>query len=340
MDWMRSYMSNRRQSVRMNGVMSKRIIVPHGVPQGSKLGPLLFIVYINDIIKIVDKCKVHLFADDTLIYIIGKNVCEMSDILNAELRNISSWLCTNKLKLNASKTKAMWMNNKSVVDLSRINLIIDNNRIEVVSNIKYLGIVLDNKLDFKEHVNYIIKKIARKVGVLSRLKNILSRRAKIMIYNVVVLPHYNYCATILNMANLESKKKLQILQNRAMRIILGVNRFRNIKSMLEELKWLCIKDSLNLSSLCFIYKLENKLLPIYFDRYRIKYSDIHSYNTRNKEKIVVSRIRKTRTAGGVLHRGVQMYNSLPETLKCVKTTGEFLRGAKRHLYGDLGSKIK
>jgi Reverse transcriptase (RNA-dependent DNA polymerase)/Endonuclease-reverse transcriptase len=190
--WFESYLNDRYQYAEMNGISSDRVKVEWGVPQGSRVGPLLFILYINDMVHVIRKCKIHLFADDALMYISDKcpdNICKW---LNEDLKNVSDWLNSNKLKLNIKKTKVMWINERS----NRVNEIRMNGEVlEVVKNIKYLGVMIDDRMKFDLHADYIIKKMARKIGVLNRLRSTLSTKAKTLVYSAIISPHVTYCST-------------------------------------------------------------------------------------------------------------------------------------------------
>ena len=176
--------------------------------------------------------------------------------------------------------------------------------------------------------------MARKVGVLCRLRSILSVRAKVIIYNAIVRPHIVYCATVLNMLSGSEIAKLQMLQNRAMRAILRTNRFRSIKSMLEELEWLNVRDELTVSILVFIYKLDKGMLPTYFNSYVVRGKDVHSYSTRIKDNLVISKFKKSKTARGVFRKGVLLYNALPERVRGSRTVDAFLRAMRKYLCGN------
>lgn len=165
-------MSNRGQIVKCGDKVTEMKYVEYGVPQGSILGPLLFILYINDIGTILKKSKYHLFADDTVVYVSGTNVTRLVETLNSELKNLSNWLTANKLKLNVEKTKAMVLSRDK--DMGQLDIRIDRQSVEIVSKIKYLGIIVDNTLKFGENVDYVCKKISQKLGVLNRCKKFLS----------------------------------------------------------------------------------------------------------------------------------------------------------------------
>lgn len=156
LQWFKSYLTNRKQITKVNGVKSDETDNEFGVPQGSILGALLFIIYINDMPNILEKCEIVMYADDTLIYAKGDTEEQCTDNLTHDMNNINNWLKMNKLKLNESKTKIMEINMNCNV-IFKIN----NETIENVKQIKYLGFVIDKELKFK-HVEYICKKIGKK----------------------------------------------------------------------------------------------------------------------------------------------------------------------------------
>ena len=156
--WFECYLKNRRQRVRCEQVFSSELPINVGVPQGSILGPLLFVIYINDMSKIFKYCKYHFFADDTIIYIDGNNPGELVGKINYDLELVSKWLETNKLKLNIAKTKGMLISNQQNFKLFKdINqsFNLQGVNLSLVSEIKYLGVIVDCNLNFKSHVDYI-----------------------------------------------------------------------------------------------------------------------------------------------------------------------------------------
>ena len=166
----------RTQSVCTNGVLSEPQPIPFGVPQGSVLGPLLFIIYINDLPLVVRGCSVVLYADDTLSYFASESVSEIQAQFNSDLTNVLSWHHANFLILNLGKTKIMLVithqrtagaNNK-VIDIS-------NTRLERVHNFKYLGVLLDTTLSWKGHVEYIGNKISSGLVILRRARKVLPK---------------------------------------------------------------------------------------------------------------------------------------------------------------------
>ncbi|RYX86065.1 reverse transcriptase family protein [bacterium] len=168
--WFESYLKNRRQTVKIGDITSNDRENNLGVPQGSILGPLLFILYINNICKCLKHCIIKMFADDTLVYIIADSIEEAIQKLNEDLEILFDILCQNKLKLNVDKTKMLLVSNKNI-DKSNVNVFMNGSKLELVSEIKYLGVIIDENLKFDKNIDYVCKKIGKKVNVLSRLRN-------------------------------------------------------------------------------------------------------------------------------------------------------------------------
>lgn len=218
-NWFEGYLGGRSQQTKVNGYISDQIANDLGVPQGSVLGAILFVLYINDMPRQLRSAFINLFADDTLIYLHGKNIGVMRNEMNNELERMNQWLKLNRLKLNISKTKVMLLGNASMKS-SVSSIIMDGEVLGIEREFKYLGVMLDEKLSFKANLDYVCKKVARKVGVLARLARNLNIGARMSIYKSVISPHFDYCSSLLYLGDASSFDRLQKLQNRAMRAIL------------------------------------------------------------------------------------------------------------------------
>lgn len=193
-NWFEGYLNGRSQQTRVNGYTSDQISNDLGVPQGSVLGAILFVLYINDMPHQLLNAFINLFADDTLIYLHGKNIDVVRDEMNKELERICQWLKLNKLKINISKTKVMVLGKTSMK--SALNSIkVDGEVLGMESEFKYLGVILDDKLNFKANTDYVCKK----VGVLARLARNLTIGPRMSIYKAVIGPHFDYCSTLLSL---------------------------------------------------------------------------------------------------------------------------------------------
>lgn len=322
LQWFSSYLAQRTQKTKVGEVFSSFMFNNLGVPQGSVLGPILFILYINDFGKVLKYCSCKFFADDTAIYISGKNINEIIWKLNSDLKNVSNWLNINKLKINVEKTVYIVIKNK-ITDNSEINVIINNTKLEQVSETKYLGIIIDDKLDFKKNLDYVVKKMSKKINFLSRISNKLTPITRTKIYTSIVASHIEFCSSILFLSNETDLKKLQLLQNRGMRILLGCNKYTSIKSMLDCLGWMTIKQRVNFNTIVLIYKIINNLLPNYLTN-KINYvKDGHNYNLRTNEHFKLKFFNNKKNENNLYYKGMQMYNKLPIEIKNAKNIKSF-----------------
>jgi hypothetical protein len=279
------------------------------------LAALLFIIYINDLKKICSHIEINFFADDTLLYVAANNVKEAESIMQEEMARIYEWLCRNKLKLNASKTKMMILTNKKNVNKDEIKIEIENDKIERVSTIKYLGIMIDDRLNMHENVQFLCKKIAKKINYLARLGNKVNDYNKVTIYNAIVAPHFEYCSSMMLLCTNDDLVKLQKLQNRAMRIILRVGRRTRINDMLVTLNWMCIKQRIVFNSLLLIHKMRMNAVPQYLCKKLQYVRDVHNRELRNMNDLRPIDVRKSSTRRMLLYRGVHWYNELNENVK-------------------------
>ena len=325
LEWFRSYLNDRYQKTKYGSIISSKEETIHGVPQGSVLGPLLFILYINDIKSSINNCLINLFADDAMLYVYDKNVNTIENYLNADIAAMQNWMSLNKLKVNSNKCKCMLINSKRNSEALNINIYIDNSKLEQVSEIKYLGVIIDNKLNFKAHVQYIIKKVAKKINFLSRISNIISTLAKITVYKSIIAPHFEYCGTILYFINESDIATLQKLQNRAMRIILHCNRYTPIELMLDTLKFMSVKQRICYNTLLFIFKIKEGMFPKYLVD-RIQYTrERHDYETRQRDNFYIPFRKKTFTQNYIYYNGLKMFNALPSDIKIIHNLNQFRR---------------
>lgn len=327
LSWFKNFLIGRTQCTKVNKSISDATQIHIGVPQGSILGVILFLLYINDISTALNYCKVSLFADDTLIYIVGDDIGDCERKMNIDLDNLFNWLNMNKLKLNVSKTKCMVIGYTSM--LMNPHIKINNDEIECVKSIKYLGVIIDSKLNFNEHCDYVCKKIAKKLAFLGRIRSKVSKACAINIYNTIILPHFNYCSTILFLCNQQQLQRLQILQNRGMRIILKCGIRTHIRDMLNKLKWMNIRNCLTYNALVLIFKLKNNLLPSYMQRH-IDYVGGYYY-LRNRGDFRLPLYRKTSTQNSLLYKGTQVFNNLPSNIKNELRLSIFKKKIKEHL---------
>ena len=284
--WFESYLSDRKQYVQFNDSTSSYSSISTGVPQGSILGPLLFIIYMNDIANVTNKFHFTLYADDTSLvepictFTTGTNRnFETSDSINSELSLITDWLCLNKLSLNAKKTKMMIFHHRQRnISKINLNLIINNTEIEQVKEFDFLGIMIDECMTWNSHINKIAGKISRVNGVLSRLKRFVPSDILKMIYNALIQPHLNYGVLLWG----KNITRIQKLQKWSVRSITLSKYNAHTDPLFIKLKLLKIQDIYSLCLLKFYHKYKNNLLPGFFTgMFEVIYPS-HNYATRQR----------------------------------------------------------
>lgn len=287
----------------------------------------MFILYINDLPSHLVTAFINLFADDTLVYMHGNNIDEITNRMNNELERINQWLRINKLKLNVSKTKVMVVRHQSLK--AAVNSIsVDGEEIEMVDQMKYLGVLIDNNLEFKDNVDYVCKKTAKKVGVLSRLSRNLTMGARMSIYKSIIAPHFDYCSSLLFLGDQSTFDRMQLIQNRAMRAVLQCKKLTPISFMLESLDWLSVKQRVYATTLTFIFKLRCGLLPQYLMEMVTFNGDIHRHHTRGRNDFHLVSRRSGKERNSLFHKGLILFNSLPRDLKSENSESVFKRKLK------------
>ena len=215
-----SYLNNCSQFVNINNKLSKKLIIKHGVPQGSNLGPLLFLIYINDLPNALS-CHTTLFADDTCLLIQAKDVSTFQKRSNNELSKIQQWMNCNKLTLNPNKTQALLIPSSRQQVISTIKLHLNNELIKPIEAAKYLGITLDSQLKFDIYISKLLTKISRSIGVMSKIRHYLPKTVLLNLYFALIHSQLLYGIAVWGSTYQTLINKLQVLQNKAMKMIEG-----------------------------------------------------------------------------------------------------------------------
>ena len=217
---MESYLAERQQAVTLNGATSSYKHLAYGVPQGSILGPLLFVLYINDIPHIHKLVKFILYADDANIIITGNNAHEIISKYRELGEALVNWVDGNGLMLNIGKTKYMIFSNIGIGELSDFKPAINNIPIERKTTAKFLGVLISENLHWTEHIKSLKTKMSRNCGMLYKMKGILPQKAMLTLYHSFIQSHLNYCSLVWGLGTKNSIRGLFICQKKAMRALI------------------------------------------------------------------------------------------------------------------------
>ena len=282
-DWFKSYLTNRKQCVSILGFESSYKTIEYGVPQGSVLGPLLFLLYINDLNRSIKNSDTYHFADDTNLLNINDSFFSMQAKLNKDLKGLYRWLLANKISLNAAKTELVIFR-KPLQKIPPIKLKINGNRIAQTNKVKYLGVYLDEFLDGSVHCIELQKKLQRANGMIAKTRHFLPNDSKALlsIYHSIFASHMVYGCQVWGQSDSKFVKKIQVLQNNALRLITFADSFRDhISHLYKNLNILKFRDYVSLQNLLFIHDYFNSKLPACFTGYFTLLTDVHDHITRN-----------------------------------------------------------
>ena len=264
LSFLKSYLSNRSQKCQIQGSVSSEKLIKCGVPQGSILGPLFFLLYINDLPQCLYKTKPRLFADDTNLTAFGDSITDLEAAVNSDLENIRKWLIANKLSLNVAKTEFMLIGSKQLIkSISnlQLNVKIENETVKQVYESKTLGVTIDQHLSWKSNTENICKKITSGISALRRLKEVADKQTLLSVYNAIVRPYFDYCCEVWDVFGETQSKRLQKLQNRAARIIMNMTNDTDHSIALQALGWKPLKTERKKAKAKIMYKLLNKMGP-------------------------------------------------------------------------------
>lgn len=326
-EWFKSYLADRVQCVGWKGELSVPNPVTIGVPQGSILGPLFFILFVNDYPKCLKYCNTTIYADDTSTDVCDKSIDVIEFKLTQDLYNSIQWMNQNKLTMNLKKTQCMVIGTSQ--RLSKVNNIcikIDDVTLENVKDAKLLGVTIDQSLTWSTHLNLLGKKISKKLGVLRRLRCFMSNDALLKVYNSIIFPHFNYCCTVWcsskNKSNMDCIFKLQ---KSAARIILNVHDFRTPSNeMFSLLRWMPISDYFIFRKLILIFKVLHNLTPSYMNVFRY-ISTVSTRNTRGSSDnlLYVPSCRTEYYKRSFTFSGTRLWNELPKEIRECLTLSSF-----------------
>ena len=312
LEWFHSYLYDRKQFVHYNGEDSDMKTIRCGVPQGSVLGPLLFIIYTNDLPDILQMSTSILFADDTTIYQSSTNIPDLYSNMNIELNNLTDWFGANKLSLNISKTNYMLFSNVLANNSNNMELKLGNTIISKCNNVKFLGVYIDSKLKWDEHINRTKLKISKSFFALNKTKHILPRKNLISLYYTLVYPHLMYGITLWGAAYDIYINKLCVAQKKIIRIIAGAQYNAHTDPLFKKFNILKLSDIYKLQISKYVLAFLQNKLPQALQNIFVISSTVHGHNTRHCTSLKLNPYKfKTRlTNHSILKMGPDIWNKI------------------------------
>ena len=285
-------------------------LVRQGVPQGSVLGPLFYIIYANDLVNTVKNCKVALYADDTVLYTACNNFQNSVNNMQRDIDSISTWCYENGISANTEKTKVMvFGSSHSLKSVPEFEILFDEVPLKTALSYKYLGVTLDNQLNFNLHVNKLIASVSAKLKQFQRMRSFLNVKAALLVYKSMMLPVLEYGDIFLSATTLKNRKRLQVLQNKGLRCALN----KGIESSTDELH-----AEARLLKLRF--RREQHVLNFMFDKstdplnLKARLENMVVTRSQQKKQLRIKKPNTEKFKKSLTYRGPKKWNALPKEM--------------------------
>ena len=338
LNWFRSYLSDRSQSVTVNGTFSNSVPLVYGVPQGSVLGPILFNIYITPLANLIRSHQIpfHIYADDSQKYAIFdlKDYFQTVSKMESLASDIRVWFRVNKLKGNDSKTEVLIMSSKFSPLPTEFNvpLTVGNCSIKPVESVRNLGVTLDKHASFELHVKNIATSAFLKIREIAYYRKFLTFESAKTLIHAYVTGIIDYCNSLLYGLPNTQIKRLQSVLNTAARVVTMTRKFDHISPVLYELHWLPVKFRIQFKLILLVFKSLNGLAPQYLSDKLVLKSN-KKLRSGNQMLLVVP-LSRTKFYGdrSFSVAGPRLWNNLPKSLRLIKSISIFKTSLKTHLF--------
>jgi hypothetical protein len=335
LQWFTSYLSGRSFSVTANQIRSESADLLCGVPQGSVLGPVLFLLYLIPLGKIIQRfsdVSFHLFADDIQLYCCFKpsEICKLNSLLLC-LVEIKKWLSDNFLQLNADKTETLII--APEVAIPGIKQYLGDLGQSAKPSLRNLGVILDKDMSLVQHCKQLTRNCFFQLRKISKLRNMVSRNDMELIIHAFVSSRLDYCNSLFSCLNQKELSRLQLIQNSAARILTRTNRRSHISPILKELHWLPVSYRINFKILVLVFRALHGQAPSYISDLIQRYTPVRALRSVDQNLLTVPRTRY-RTRGDRSFQAVasRLWNDLPPSMRSLDSVDAFKCRLKTHLF--------
>ena len=335
--WFESYLKGRNQKTEINGIFSDPRVVPCGVPQGSILGPLLFLLYINDMEAAVS-CQLILYADDSALLVSGKDVNKIEQQLGNELSSLNGWLVDNRLSIHLGKTESILFGTKKRLGISsEMNVTCGETMVASTKSVRYLGVDLDQSLDGNYIAENILKKGNSRLKFLWRHAKFLNTNSRKLLASALIQCHFDYaCSAWFSGLQKIYQQKLQILQNKTIRFVLNCSPRTHIGFYeFKIINWIPVSERVKQIKLNNMFRIIHGTAPKYLRDSFFMVSQEHDRYTRTSVQSLVLPHVKSAGAKSFRYSASKMWNRLPVHLRMQENFLTFKHAVRKHMWTEL-----
>ena len=327
MNWLKSYLEHRTQVVSYDGHMSSPSDIKLGVPHGSILGPLFFMIFMNDIVLEISSTEFDMYADDSTHYTSAQTIQELSSKLTHHSLPLCKWITENKMVLNVEKTECMIFYKQQGINISDLNVFIGNSAVSSVKCHKLLGVHIDNRLSWEVHVDKLCSKLRNRLFLFNNIKCLLPTYARTMYFDGMVQPVIDYGCTIWGSCQKQYLQRVHKLLKIFGRSILDVKDKRQIStvSLFQKLGWLPLNERIKYFKCVQMYNIMRESSPHYLKSNFKLVSSVHERCTRQSiaNKLYIPRFKTNYGKQTFKYTGAVLWNELKDEIKNAQTVETF-----------------